>query len=77
MHAAINKHRCEATRLQVVRCFEDDSVVHVDGRIDPVEDANVINYELALADLSAVEKRLDKAKRRKKPAWGCAAYVLI
>lgn len=51
----------------MVRCFEDDNVVHVDGRVDPVEDANVINYELALADLGTVERRLDKAKRCK---WG-------
>ncbi|MCU0805749.1 MAG: redox-regulated ATPase YchF, partial [Burkholderiales bacterium] len=42
----------------VVRCFEDDNVVHVAGKIDPVSDIEVINTELALADLAAVEKQL-------------------
>lgn len=44
--------------IHVVRCFIDDDVVHVDGRVDPEEDIEVINLELALADLEAVEKRL-------------------
>lgn len=39
---------------QVVRCFEDDDVIHVNGRVDPVEDISVINFELALADLGQV-----------------------
>jgi ribosome-binding ATPase YchF (GTP1/OBG family) len=38
----------------VVRCFEDDDVIHVNGRVDPVEDIGVINFELALADLGQV-----------------------
>ena len=42
----------------VVRCFEDENVVHVAGKIDPVSDIEVINTELALADLAAVEKQL-------------------
>lgn len=42
--------------VQVVRCFEDDNVVHVDGKIDPINDIEVINTELALADLESVEK---------------------
>ncbi len=48
----------------VVRCFEDDDVVHVDGRVDPVSDVEVINTELALADLETVEKSLDKLTRQ-------------
>jgi ribosome-binding ATPase len=44
----------------VVRCFDDENVVHVSGRIDPVSDIETINTELALADLSAVEKQLAK-----------------
>jgi GTP-binding protein YchF len=42
----------------VVRCFEDDNVVHVAGKIDPVSDIEVINTELALADMASVEKAL-------------------
>jgi ribosome-binding ATPase len=42
----------------VVRCFEDDNVVHVSGKIDPVSDIEVINTELALADLATVDKQL-------------------
>src|SRR5436305_13046625 len=49
----------------VVRCFADDNVVHVTGKIDPVSDIETINTELALADLAAVEKQLTK---HEKPA---------
>lgn len=42
----------------VVRCFEDSDVVHVDGKIDPINDIEVINMELAFADLETVEKRI-------------------
>ncbi len=48
----------------VVRCFEDNDVVHVSGKIDPLADIEVINTELALADLESVEKALDKAARQ-------------
>lgn len=48
----------------VVRCFENDDVVHVSGRVDPLADIEVINTELALADLESVEKALDKAVRQ-------------
>jgi GTP-binding protein YchF len=49
--------------VHVVRCFEDDDVQHVMGPVDPVRDREVINIELALADLASVEKRLDKTTR--------------
>ena len=52
--------------VQVVRCFEDDDVVHVEGRVDPLSDVEVINTELALADLESVEKALEKAVRQSK-----------
>ncbi len=42
----------------VVRCFEDDNIVHVNGKIDPLGDVETINYELCLADLETVDKRL-------------------
>ncbi len=48
---------------QVVRCFEDDDVVHVNGRVDPLSDIDTINTELVLADLDSVEKGLKRVSR--------------
>ena len=45
----------------VVRCFDNDDIVHVAGRIDPMSDVEIINTELALADLASVDKALDRA----------------
>ena len=50
----------------VVRCFENDDIVHVSGKVDPIADAEVINTELALADLESIEKALDKVTRQAK-----------
>ena len=50
----------------VVRCFENDDVTHVTGKIDPLDDIDTINTELALADLESVEKQYDKASRTAK-----------
>ena len=50
----------------VVRCFEDDDVTHVTGTINPIDDIETINTELALADLESVERQLDKATRAAK-----------
>src|SRR5438045_5538417 len=47
----------------VVRCFEDPNIVHVEGRIDPVSDIQVIDTELCLKDVESVAKRLDRAKK--------------
>jgi len=52
--------------VHVVRCFEDDDIIHVDGNVNPKRDMEVISLELILADLSQLEKRLEKAKRDKK-----------
>src|SRR5690348_8332706 len=52
--------------VHVVRAFEDDDVLHVMGAVDPVRDREVIEFELALADLSVVDKRLDRVKRASK-----------
>jgi ribosome-binding ATPase len=49
--------------VHVVRCFEDPDVTHVMGNVDPVRDREVIEFELALADLGTVEKRLDRTQR--------------
>ncbi len=50
----------------VVRCFEDDNVVHVAGRVDPAADIEVINTELALADLDSVSRALDRINKQAK-----------
>lgn len=52
--------------IHVVRCFENDNVVHVDGNIDPVRDKDVIDTELLLKDIDTVEKRVDKLKKQAK-----------
>jgi GTP-binding protein YchF len=49
--------------IHVVRCFDDENVVHVDGQPDPVRDAETIDVELGLADLEAVTKRADRVRR--------------
>ncbi|MFN6131805.1 MAG: redox-regulated ATPase YchF [Synechococcaceae cyanobacterium] len=50
--------------VHVVRCFEDDDVIHVSGSVDPLRDAEVINLELGLADLAQVEKRRERLKKQ-------------
>ena len=52
--------------VEVVRCFEDSNVVHVDGSVDPVRDIETINLELIFADIETVNKRLDKARKNLK-----------
>ncbi|KAL2653704.1 hypothetical protein R1flu_021832 [Riccia fluitans] len=49
--------------VQVVRCFEDDDIVHVNGKVDPASDIEVINLELAFADIAQIEKRLERLKK--------------
>ncbi|MBK7026396.1 MAG: redox-regulated ATPase YchF [Polaromonas sp.] len=49
--------------INVVRCFEDDNVIHVAGKVDPIDDIEVIQTELCLADLSAVEKGLHRVNK--------------
>ena len=48
--------------LHVLRCFEDDNIVHVDGSVDPLRDKETIDIELQLKDLESTEKRRDKIK---------------
>jgi len=54
------------TVVQVVRCFEDDSVIHVEGKVDPGRDIETIQIELALADLATAERRREKAQKNLK-----------
>jgi GTP-binding protein YchF len=52
--------------VHVVRCFEDDNIIHVNNKVDPVSDAEIINTELLLRDIQSVEARLNKAKKSSK-----------
>ena len=63
--------------IHVVRCFEDDDIIHVSGSIDPVRDMDTINLELSLADLSQVEKRIEKQRRQAKKDKEVAEEVAI
>ena len=56
------------TVVQVVRCFEDEGIIHVEGTIDPARDIETIQIELALADLASVEKRRERALKAAKSA---------
>ncbi len=64
-----------AAIAQVARCFEDPQVVHLPGRVDPVNDIEIINTELAMADIATLEKRLDKLRRSAKASKEDAALV--
>ena len=52
--------------VEVVRCFEDSNIVHVDGSINPLKDIETINLELIFADIEAVDKKIDNAKKKLK-----------
>ncbi|HHX71041.1 MAG: redox-regulated ATPase YchF [Miniphocaeibacter sp.] len=52
--------------VEVLRCFQDENIVHVDGNIDPLRDIETINLELIFSDMEMVEKRLDKSRRALK-----------
>ncbi|MBW4681417.1 MAG: redox-regulated ATPase YchF [Microcoleus vaginatus WJT46-NPBG5] len=50
--------------IHVVRCFDDDDIIHVAGSVDPARDIDVINLELALADLAQVDRRIDRTRKQ-------------
>ena len=52
--------------VHVLRCFEDDDITHVEGRIDPVADAETVETELMLADLDSIERRADQTAKKAK-----------
>lgn len=60
-----NIRECNAI-IHVLRCFENDNIVHVDGSVDPIRDKETIDIELQLKDLETVEKRLEKVNRAAK-----------
>ncbi|AUS10290.1 redox-regulated ATPase YchF [Laceyella sacchari] len=59
--------------IHVVRCFEDENITHVAGKVDPAADIETISLELVLADLETVEKRLERVKKQKKSGDKVAA----
>lgn len=60
-----NIRECEAI-LHVLRCFEDENITHVEGRVDPVRDKDIIDTELQLKDLELLERKLDRSKKMTK-----------
>ena len=50
--------------VEVVRCFDDNNIIHVDSKINPVNDIEVINLELSLSDLEIINSRIDKIKKK-------------
>ena len=52
--------------VEVVRCFEDDNITHVEGKIDPIRDIEIINVELILSDLDIIENRISKIEKKAK-----------
>ena len=70
-----NIRECDAI-AHVVRCFENPDVVHVAGKVDPLSDIEVINLELALADLAAIEKALPRVQKTAKVGDKLAAQQL-
>ena len=69
-----NIRECDAI-LEVVRCFDNDDVVHVEGSVDPIRDVGIIETELVLADLQSLEKRLDRISRQARADKSLAKEV--
>ena len=63
--------------LHVLRCFDDDNVVHVDGSVDPVRDKEIIDAELQLKDLETVESRIQKTEKQAKAGGDKQAKVAL
>lgn len=63
--------------VHVVRCFDDDNVVHVDGKVDPIRDIETINLELIFSDLEIIERRIAKSSRGAKNDKALAAEVAL
>ncbi len=63
--------------LHVVRCFEDENIIHVDGKIDPMRDLETINMELIFADMEMMERRIDRANKALKSDKTVAASIEV
>jgi GTP-binding protein YchF len=62
---------------QVVRCFEDEDIIHVAGSVDPLRDIEIINLELVLSDLAQVERRLDRIRKQARSNKEAQAEVIV
>ncbi|QIZ72711.1 redox-regulated ATPase YchF [Oxynema aestuarii] len=63
--------------VQVVRCFENDDIIHVSGGIDPLRDIEVINLELALADLAQIERRIERTRKQARANKDAQAELAV
>ncbi|NET78920.1 redox-regulated ATPase YchF [Okeania sp. SIO1F9] len=63
--------------VQVVRCFDSEDIIHVSGSVDPVRDIEVINLELALSDLSQVERRIERTKKQARTSKDAQAELEV
>lgn len=71
-----NIRECDAI-AHIVRCFDDDNIVHVSGKVDPIDDINVINTELALADLQTVDRALNRYSKQARSGGDKEALKLV
>lgn len=63
--------------VHVVRCFDSEDIIHVDGSVDPLRDIEVINLELALADLSQVERRIERTRKQARSSKDAQAEMVV
>ncbi|WNZ25135.1 redox-regulated ATPase YchF [Leptolyngbya sp. NK1-12] len=63
--------------VHVVRCFENDDIIHVSGSVDPVRDIEVINLELALSDLAQIERRIERTRKQAKTSKEAQVELVI
>ncbi|NJO43135.1 MAG: redox-regulated ATPase YchF [Cyanobacteria bacterium CRU_2_1] len=63
--------------VHVVRCFENDDIIHVSGSVDPLRDIEVINLELALADLAQIERRIDRTRKQARTSKDAQAELVV
>ena len=71
-----NIRECDAI-AHIDRCFNDDNIVQVAGKVDPIDDINVINTELALSDLATVEKALNRYSKQARSGGDKEALKLV
>lgn len=63
--------------IHVVRCFDNDDIIHVAGSVDPVRDIEIINLELGLADLAQIERRIERTRKQARTSKDAQAEVVL
>ncbi len=63
--------------VHVVRCFDDDDIIHVSGSVDPIRDIEIIDLELGLSDLAQIERRIDRARKQARNSKDAQAEVEV